>query len=85
MKKKELDSLLQRYSSKHPDVIRLKKEIQALEVENVELRFSVPRATVSGVRLGSSSHALIIPQLDRSSFLKLVAVMISRSENTKIC
>jgi uncharacterized protein involved in exopolysaccharide biosynthesis len=33
MKKKELDSLLQRYSSKHPDVIRLKKEIQALEVE----------------------------------------------------
>ena len=37
MKKKELDSLLQRYSSKHPDVIRLKKEIQALEVENVEL------------------------------------------------
>jgi DNA repair exonuclease SbcCD ATPase subunit len=37
MKKKELDSLLQRYSSKHPDVIRLKKKIQAREVENVEL------------------------------------------------
>ena len=31
MKKKELDSLLQRYSSKHPDVVRLKKEIQVLE------------------------------------------------------
>ena len=30
MKRKELDSLLQRYSSKHPDVVRLKKEIQAL-------------------------------------------------------
>lgn len=34
MKKKELDSLLQRYSSKHPDVIRAKKEIQALENES---------------------------------------------------
>jgi polysaccharide chain length determinant protein (PEP-CTERM system associated) len=33
MKKKELDSLLQRYSSKHPDVIRAEKEIQALENE----------------------------------------------------
>ena len=33
MKKKELDSLLQRYSNKHPDVIRAKKEIQALENE----------------------------------------------------
>jgi polysaccharide chain length determinant protein (PEP-CTERM system associated) len=31
MKKKELDSLLQRYSSKHPDVVRLQKEIQTLE------------------------------------------------------
>ncbi len=33
MKKKELDSLLQKYSNKHPDVIRAKKEIQALENE----------------------------------------------------
>ena len=31
IKKKELDSLLQRYSGKHPDVVRLKKEIQAIE------------------------------------------------------
>jgi polysaccharide chain length determinant protein (PEP-CTERM system associated) len=31
VKKKELDSLLQRYSQRHPDVARLKKEIQALE------------------------------------------------------
>jgi polysaccharide chain length determinant protein (PEP-CTERM system associated) len=36
MKKKELDSLLQRYSNKHPDVIRAKKEIQALENESSE-------------------------------------------------
>ena len=31
MKKKELETLLQRYSSKHPDVVRLQKEIQMLE------------------------------------------------------
>jgi polysaccharide chain length determinant protein (PEP-CTERM system associated) len=36
MKKKELDSLLQRYSGKHPDVVRVKKEIQALEAERKE-------------------------------------------------
>jgi polysaccharide chain length determinant protein (PEP-CTERM system associated) len=35
MKKRELESLLQRYSSKHPDVTRLKKEIQALEAVTV--------------------------------------------------
>lgn len=33
IKKKELDALLQRYSSKHPDVVRLKKEMQALNGE----------------------------------------------------
>jgi uncharacterized protein involved in exopolysaccharide biosynthesis len=31
IKKKELDSLLQRYSAKHPDVIRLSSEIVALQ------------------------------------------------------
>src|SRR5690349_8964548 len=34
IKKKELESLLQRYSSKHPDVIRVKKEIEMLEAES---------------------------------------------------
>jgi len=34
MRKNELNSLLQKYSQKHPDVIRLKKEIEALESEN---------------------------------------------------
>ena len=33
MKKKELDSLLQRYSAKHPDVVRLEKEIKTIEAE----------------------------------------------------
>jgi polysaccharide chain length determinant protein (PEP-CTERM system associated) len=36
MKKKELDSLLQRYSNKHPDVLRAKKEIQTLENESTD-------------------------------------------------
>jgi polysaccharide chain length determinant protein (PEP-CTERM system associated) len=31
IKKRELDALLQRYSEKHPDVVRLKKEIQVVE------------------------------------------------------
>jgi polysaccharide chain length determinant protein (PEP-CTERM system associated) len=42
MKKKELDSLLQRYSSKHPDVVRLKKEIQALEAVGKDTISSKP-------------------------------------------
>src|SRR5687768_13062199 len=33
MRKKELDALLQRYSVKHPDVVRLKKEIESLEAD----------------------------------------------------
>jgi protein tyrosine kinase modulator len=42
MKRKELDSLLQRYSSKHPDVVRLRKEIQALEVVSKDTISSKP-------------------------------------------
>jgi polysaccharide chain length determinant protein (PEP-CTERM system associated) len=33
LKKKELEGLLQKYSDKHPDVVRLKKEIESLNVE----------------------------------------------------
>jgi polysaccharide chain length determinant protein (PEP-CTERM system associated) len=42
MKKKELDSLLQKYSGKHPDVVRLKKEIQALEADNWDTSSTKP-------------------------------------------
>jgi polysaccharide chain length determinant protein (PEP-CTERM system associated) len=45
MKKKELDSLLQRYSNKHPDVIRAKKEIQALENDSSDTISSQPNST----------------------------------------
>ena len=44
MKKKELDSLLQRYSNKHPDVIRAKKEIQALENDSSDTISSQPNS-----------------------------------------
>jgi polysaccharide chain length determinant protein (PEP-CTERM system associated) len=33
MRKRELDALLKRYSAKHPDVVRVKKEIEYLEAE----------------------------------------------------
>ena len=45
MKRKELDSLLQRYSSKHPDVVRLKKEIQALEAVSKDTISSKPASS----------------------------------------
>lgn len=44
MKKKELDSLLQRYSNKHPDVIRAKREIQAIENDRNDTVSGQPRA-----------------------------------------
>ena len=46
MKKKELESLLQRYSNKHPDVLRLKREIEVLEGE---FRDTAPSKASTGV------------------------------------
>jgi len=42
IKKRELETLLQSYSNKYPDVVRLKKEIQALEAEKKEPSASSP-------------------------------------------
>jgi polysaccharide chain length determinant protein (PEP-CTERM system associated) len=47
MRKKELDSLLQRYSSKHPDVIRIKKEIEAFETQSHEVLPNKPTSAIS--------------------------------------
>ena len=47
MRKKELDSLLQRYSSKHPDVVRIKKEIDALEAEGRDVSSNKPKTSTS--------------------------------------
>jgi uncharacterized protein involved in exopolysaccharide biosynthesis len=53
MKKKELDSLLQKYSSKHPDVVLLRREIQMLEKADAN---SSP---------GSSTAASVVSPLKR--------------------
>lgn len=45
MKKKELETLLQRYSDKHPDVVRVKKEIETLQAESRDKVSSKPAAT----------------------------------------
>jgi succinoglycan biosynthesis transport protein ExoP len=42
MRKKELDSLLQKYSGKHPDVVRVKREIESLEAESKNAASSKP-------------------------------------------
>jgi protein tyrosine kinase modulator len=42
MRRKELDSLLQKYSGKHPDVVRVKKEIESLEAESKNTASSKP-------------------------------------------
>ena len=47
MRKKELESLLQRYSSKHPDVVRIKKEIESLEGEGRDVGSSKPTPSAS--------------------------------------
>ena len=54
MRRKELETLLQRYSSKHPDVIRIKREIEALETE------SSAAAPIKGTTpsIGSSANPL---------------------------
>jgi polysaccharide chain length determinant protein (PEP-CTERM system associated) len=45
IRKKELDSLLQRYSAKHPDVVRVKKEIESLEAEGRNAPAATPTKT----------------------------------------
>jgi len=48
MRKKELDALLQRYSVKHPDVVRLKKEIESLEADKRDTAGVKPAAATTG-------------------------------------
>jgi polysaccharide chain length determinant protein (PEP-CTERM system associated) len=52
MRKKELETLLQRYSNKHPDVIRIKKEIEALEAET---HTAAPAKATAGSSLSSGN------------------------------
>ena len=54
MKKRELETLLQSYSNKHPDVVRVRKEIQALEAERKE----PPVSTSAGASKAASSSSV---------------------------
>jgi polysaccharide chain length determinant protein (PEP-CTERM system associated) len=45
MRKRELELLLQRYSAKHPDVVRIKKEIESLEAESRDVGVAKPGRT----------------------------------------
>jgi polysaccharide chain length determinant protein (PEP-CTERM system associated) len=47
MKKKELEGLLQRYSGKHPDVARLRKEIELLERESLATTSASAKTPIS--------------------------------------
>ncbi|HWP22868.1 MAG TPA: XrtA system polysaccharide chain length determinant [Candidatus Binatia bacterium] len=58
MKKKELETLLQRYSDKHPDVVRVKKEIDALQAESREKVSSKPAAGSSASGLNPLKQVL---------------------------
>jgi polysaccharide chain length determinant protein (PEP-CTERM system associated) len=58
MKKKELESLLQRYSSKHPDVLRLKKEIQALETVSKDKMSSKPASSTTSPNVNPLKQVL---------------------------
>jgi polysaccharide chain length determinant protein (PEP-CTERM system associated) len=58
MKRKELDSLLQRYSSKHPDVVRLKKEIQALESVTKDTTSSRPASSTTSPNVNPLKQVL---------------------------
>jgi protein tyrosine kinase modulator len=60
MRKKELDSLLQRYSSKHPDVVRIKKEIEALETES---RAVLPNKPASAISSGNPLKQVLQTQM----------------------
>jgi polysaccharide chain length determinant protein (PEP-CTERM system associated) len=62
MRKKELDSLLQRYSSKHPDVVRIKKEIEALETESRDVP-SKPNKPTSAISSGNPLKQVLQTQI----------------------
>ena len=58
MKRKDLDSLLQRYSSKHPDVVRLRKEIQALEAVSKDTTSSKPASSTTSPNVNPLKQVL---------------------------
>ncbi len=95
MKKKELDSLLQRYSSKHPDVVRLKKEIQTLEAVSKDTISSKPTNLTTSSNVNPLKQVLQTQLTDIDSEIQTlrsqaermrsqVDVLQSRIDNTPI-
>jgi polysaccharide chain length determinant protein (PEP-CTERM system associated) len=78
MRKKELSALLQRYSDKHPDVVRLRKEIQDLEAASKENADSKPAAL-------PASNSNPIKQVLQSQIADIEAeIQALRSQNERI-
>jgi hypothetical protein len=80
MKRKELDSLLQRYSSKHPDVVRLQKEIQALEIESGA---TIPSKSVNSTKVSSGNPLKQVLQTQISDIDLEIQSLRSQSERIR--
>jgi polysaccharide chain length determinant protein (PEP-CTERM system associated) len=80
MKKKELDTLLQRYSSKHPDVVRLQREIQALEVES---RDTIPTKSVNSTKVSAGNPLKQVLQTQIADIDLEIQALRSQSERIR--
>ena len=94
-KKRELDVLLRRYSDKHPDVVRLKKEIQAFEAEhNISIQENRAAASsaaganplkqVLGTQIADITAEIQALHTQNERLRGQVAVMKERVDNTPI-
>jgi polysaccharide chain length determinant protein (PEP-CTERM system associated) len=81
MKKKELDSLLQRYSNKHPDVLQLRKEIEALETKSKDTVLPNPGNLTKASGGGSLKQVLKTQIADIEAEIQAVQRQIERSRN----
>ena len=79
MKKKELESLLQRYSEKHPDVVRVKKEMQALEAQNKDLVSNKPASPAKNSSINPLKQVLQTQITDIEAELQAL-----RSQNERL-
>jgi polysaccharide chain length determinant protein (PEP-CTERM system associated) len=80
MKRKELDNLLQRYSGKHPDVVRVKKEIQALETESGD---TIPTKSVNSTKASSGNPLKQVLQTQISDIDLEIQSLRSQSERIR--
>jgi protein tyrosine kinase modulator len=93
IRKKELDSLLQKYNAKHPDVIRVKKEIQALEADSkksasakpaISGPSSNPMKQVLQTQIADIDAEIRALRTQQDQVRKQVSILQERIENTPI-